>query len=612
MNVHAIFHAMESDWAYPVSSTAFFVRLRCARGDARTVRVRYTDEYLRNHGRPAERSLDLVHTLSDQLFDYWEGIVPADGFITFYYQFCLEPADGSPPLWFARDRHGPEPIASTQHHFVMAWLQPANVARVPDWAKGGLVYQIFPERFCNGDRSNDPPRTLAWDDQSVSWKDFLGGDLPGIIQKLPYIASLGTTIIYLTPVFLSDSSHKYNTFDYFAIDPCFGTLADLKELVDRTHSLGMRVVLDAVFNHVGLEFPPFVDLREKGEQSPWAGWFSVRKFPLVVKDFPDYESFGYYGYMPKVRSDNPEVREYFCKVGRHWIREAGIDGWRIDVAPELDHDFWREFRRAVKAEKPDCLIVGEIWHDCSSWLQGDQYDSTMNYPLGTAIAELLTGKLSSRGFADTCARLLVKYRKPYNDALWNLVDSHDVSRFLTVLGGDRAKLRLGSFLQYTHPGVPLLYYGDEVAMEGAGDSCRRGMIWDEGKQDADLLGWYRRLGKLRRDEAVLVAGDWRLVRAEADTGLYAALRLPSAQEEYASPGGAAPRSLLVLANCGPGPVRPGLGIDELARSGLPSAELEAWGAGLLEDLLGGPGHLASLVLPAWGMALLAVREKSTG
>jgi glycosidase len=433
----------------------------------------------------------------------------------------------------------------------MAWLQEANVATVPAWAKGGLVYQIFPERFANGNPALSPAKTLPWYDESVSWRDFLGGDLPGIIQKLDYIASLGTTILYLTPIFLSDSSHKYNTFDYFTIDPHFGTKDDLINLVDCAHKRGIRVVLDAVFNHVGVEFHGFQDLVAKGETSSYADWFDIWKYPVEVKDFPDYASYGYYGYMPKVTSSNQQVRQYFCEVGRYWIREADIDGWRIDVAPELDHDFWREFRRAVKAEKDDSLIIGEIWHDCSSWLQGDQYDSTMNYPFGAAIAEVVCGlpegeKSTVGYYAVTVANLLVKYRKPYNDALWNLIDSHDVSRFLTVAGGDKAKLRMASFLQYTHPGVPLLYYGDELAMEGQGDNCRRGMLWEPERQDPGLLAWYRRLGAIRKTEPVLATGDWRLVSADDCTGLYVALRIPSVQEKCEK----LPRTLVIVANMG--------------------------------------------------------------
>ena len=218
---------------------------------------------------------------------------------------------------------------------------------------------------------------MKWGDKPTP-KNFAGGDLRGIINHLDYLSNLGITAIYLTPIFKSPSNHKYDIINYYLIDEHFGSLGDLKELIEKAHQKGMRVILDAVFNHCSMESKEFSDVMTKGVNSPYYDWF------LINGDYPDpesvnYECFASCNYMPKWNTSNSKVQEFLINVGLYWIREANIDGWRLDVSDEVSHDFWRQFRKAIKAEKSDCVLIGENWHDAYPYLMGDQYDSIMNY-----------------------------------------------------------------------------------------------------------------------------------------------------------------------------------------------------------------------------------------
>lgn len=210
-------------------------------------------------------------------------------------------------------------------------------------------------------------------------QESLGGTLKGICENIDYIEKLGINCIYLNPIFEAASYHKYDTIDYFEIDPCLGNKADLKELVQQCHKRGIRVILDGVFNHCGADFFAFRDVRQNGKASRYYNWFYHLPETIQYADPPDYEAFAYVKEMPKLNTGNPEVVEYLCNVGTYWIREADIDGWRLDVANEINHEFWRAFRHAVRAVKEDIFLIGEIWEEAGIWLQGDQFDSTMNY-----------------------------------------------------------------------------------------------------------------------------------------------------------------------------------------------------------------------------------------
>ncbi len=421
-----------------------------------------------------------------------------------YQRYFFEQAVGEDTVFFGAEGPSATPPARA---FEYLYTNELDVFEIPDWARGVVAYQIFPERFQNGDTSNDPKDVQDWGGIPTR-ENFFGGDLKGILAKLDYLVDLDVELLYLNPLFRAPSNHKYDTEDYYAIDPAFGSTEDLKELVSQCHARGIRVVLDMVFNHCGYRFAPFQDLLEKGAESRYADWFLVDGFP-VRTDPPNYECVGYYKWMPKLRLKNREVRDYFLDVGRFWIREADIDGWRIDVADEVDFTFLQEFRRAVKELKPDALLLGETWKDGRDLLRGDQMDSVMDYLFRDAlVAYFAERSIDARTFDQRTQRILANYPDNAHPVLYNLIGSHDTARFLTVAGGDLDRLKLAVVFQMTFPGIPAIYYGDELGMKGENDpGCRGPMDWRNG--DLDLLAFYRRLTALRKSSRALRHGTYQ-------------------------------------------------------------------------------------------------------
>lgn len=375
-----------------------------------------------------------------------------------------------------------------------------DVHSPPSWVKDAVFYQIFPERFANGDPTNDPTDVLEWGG-TPSPRNFFGGDLQGVLDHLDYLCELGINAIYFNPLFAATTNHKYDTEDYYLVDPHFGSNTLLKEFVDSCHSKGIRVILDGVFNHCGHTFPPFVDLLANGQSSRYADWFHVREWPpQVIDGIPTYDTFAFEPIMPKFNTENPEVIEYLLNAGRYWIEEIGIDGWRLDVANEVSHSFWRQFRSTIKSVNPEAYLVGEIMHDSLPWLLGDQFDAVMNYPLtNIQINFFAHGQINAAQFSQSVATMLANYPQQITEAAFNLLDSHDTVRFLTLCGGDIRKLKLAVLFQMTFQGAPCIYYGDEIGMDGGYDpDNRKCMEWDSQKQNQELLEYYRWTISLRK------------------------------------------------------------------------------------------------------------------
>ena len=403
-----------------------------------------------------------------------------------------------------------------------------DVFTTPDWAKGAIVYQVFPERFENGNPALTPAGAEPWGSKPTR-ENFMGGDLAGILKKLDHIASLQVGILYLNPIFKSPSNHKYDTEDYYSIDPAFGTLEDLKMLTKACHARGIRVLLDGVFNHCGFYFAPFQDVLKKGESSAYKDWFFVDSYP-VSTDPLNYDCVGYYKWMPKMRMKNPEVRKFFLDVGAYWLREADIDGWRLDVADEVDFTFWQEFRRAMHAIKPDALLIGESWKDAGDMLRGDQMDSVMNYLFRSDLIGFFVNNEPAARFDARLQRLQWIYPQAAQQTLYNLIGSHDTERFLTLCGGDKRKLMLAAAFQMAYSGMPAVYYGDEIGMFGENDpDCRKAMEW--AMVDEALFSYYRKLAALRTQEAALRLGDIHTVHVSDQS--YAFSRHLGAETIYA-------------------------------------------------------------------------------
>lgn len=324
-------------------------------------------------------------------------------------------------------------------------------------------------------------------------------------------------------MFQSRSSHKYDTDDYYAIDPSFGTKEDLKELVRKAHALGMYVILDGVFNHTSVNFFAFQDILKHQGGSMYLDWYYPQELPLKAARGrkPGYKAFGYYGDMPKLNLQNRAAADYIIDVAVYWVRECGIDGWRLDVGDEISHTFWKRFRREIKAVKEDALIVGEIWHFAGDFLAGDEWDSVMNYPFYYAVLELAASQtMGASAFMDRLGFMRGNLNRALDGYLWNFIDSHDTARFLHSAGKSVKKQKLAAALQLLLPGMPMIYYGDEAGMEGGPDpDCRRGMLWEEDRRNGALFAYYQALIQLRHQYPVLTEGELVEAYAQDETGL---------------------------------------------------------------------------------------------
>lgn len=438
---------------------------------------------------------------------------------------------------------------------------------VPDWVGGGVMYHVFVDRFCRGkgevsyrsdtvfdeDWENGTPQYAPIRGGAVTNNVFFGGNLWGVAEKLPYLASLGVTIIYLSPIFEAYSNHKYDTSDYMRIDPGFGGEEAFAHLLDEAHKRGIRVVLDGVFNHTG-DDSVYFDVRGKygipaaDPASPYHNWFN---FYTDGEGRIDYDSWWGIRILPKLNLREPSCRNFL--VGHGGVVEKytaqGVDGWRLDVADELTDEFLDDLRRTARATDTDTFIVGEVWENAvdkmsygkrRKYFRGGQLDSVMNYPLRRALLDFAEQRNGAR-LASTLTELWSSYPPQVCAALMNIVGTHDTERILTMLGdpygvrgvemqqdntlfdrfrlGDEGRrrgirlLRVISALQYTVFGFPCVYYGDETGMEGLGDPfCRRPMNWSN--PDPELTEHYRKLGDIRRNNPVFDGGDFRIRRVE--------------------------------------------------------------------------------------------------
>ncbi len=387
-------------------------------------------------------------------------------------------------------------------------LQKDSFLKTPSWVSEAVVYEIFPDRFCRSGHVEDQEGLLfqKWG-SNPTLNGFQGGDLYGIIEKLDYLMGLGITCLYLTPIFLSTANHRYHTNDYFNVDPILGGNKAFKELISAVHKRNMRIVLDGVFNHCGRGFWPFQNLLENGTSSPYIEWFKVNNWPLkpYVKNG---EKCGYHCWwnnpaLPKFNHNSEHVRNYLISVAMHWV-EMGIDGWRLDVADEVPIEFWLEFRNKVKGINSDVWIFGEIWGDARPWLESKCFDGVMNYRIGWSILSWVAGNnlksnyknqmyplksITTQCFITTLETTFGWYESDINYSQLNLLDSHDVPRALSTLGGDIPALKIALFLLFLQPGASCIYYGTEVGLSGSKDpNCRESFPWGiESNHEISLL-----------------------------------------------------------------------------------------------------------------------------
>ena len=524
MNRHAVLHIPMSQHAFALDENRVVFRLRAARDDLQRVTLIYGDRACRH--TPVDCfEADMRVVRRDTLFDWWE-VTLASPFTRLCYAFRLTGREDDTLLYYG-DQFADALTSERSEYFQLPFNHRADRVSVPGWMQDAVVYNVFPDSFATGKGfiARRPTETI-WQGETVRGR--LGGTLCGVTENLPYIRDLGCTCVYLNPIFAAGEYHKYDVIDYNHIDPALGTNEDFRTLVETAHGMGIRVIIDGVFNHCGWRFFAFRDAVEKGRASRYWDWFYRLPEPLTLprsqRDIPGYECFGYEQMMPKLATDNPAVQDYFCRVGARWVREYGIDGWRLDVANEVSDGFWRAFRRAVKAVNPDCALIGEVWETAAHWLDGSMFDSAMNYDLRRHCRDFFAREdLDAQAFDGRVTDMLMRYRSQTAFAQLNLLDSHDVSRFLSLCGGDIRRMKLAVLFQMTFVGMPCVFYGDERGMTGVTEEeYRSPMPW--AGDGGELLPFYRRAIALRREQPALRRGTFRTVFAQRGGGVYHYIR----------------------------------------------------------------------------------------
>ncbi|MGX7060202.1 glycoside hydrolase family 13 protein [Vagococcus humatus] len=528
MEKAGIYHRPESEFAYLYEKDLMHLRLRTKAADVASVQLIHGDPYLFEVDHWYNQQTPMKPVAHTSLYDYWEIEVTAPH-RRLAYAFYLKGVDGEEVFY------GDQGIFLTPNetrkdsatYFRMPYFQEEDRVKTPDWVKKTVWYQIFPERFANGDKENDPVNTLPWGSkQHPEVADFYGGDLKGIIDHLDYLEHLGVNGLYLCPVFEAKSNHKYDTTDYYQIDSAFGDKKLFKQLIDEAHQRGMRVMLDAVFNHIGYDSPQWQDVLAFGKESKYYDWFYIHQWPVETDKVNNYEgsttiaydTFSFVPNMPKLNTGNPEVAKYLLDIGTYWIQEFDIDGWRLDVANEVDHQFWKKFYQATTELKPDIYLLGEIWHSSQNWLNGDEFHAVMNYAYTKAIQDcFIYQKISVEKMIDSIYEQLMLYRKQTNEVMFNLLDSHDTPRLLTICNEDKDLAKQVLTFMFMQPGAPCIYYGTEIGLTGHGDpDCRKCMIWEEKAQDLELFSFMQQLIDLRKTYADLLSQGSIQLQASKD------------------------------------------------------------------------------------------------
>ena len=506
-----VIHRLTPEYIYARSRTSLAVRLYSSPSEIDGAEIVFWKRNTENR-----KTMELACTLASSEKEEWSAVLHFDDVIRYQqFYFILKYKDGSQSYLCSDGLCDSEP---SEAFFEFFSVGTADYDRTPEWVASSVFYQIFPERFAKGKRDKALHDYVSWN-SVPDQNSFFGGNLQGIEEKTDYLEELGITCIYMTPIFRADFNHKYATTDYFDIDPDFGTKEDFRRLVTKLHEHGIRIILDGVFNHTGVDFEPFRSVREEGYDSRYSDWYYIHGYPLDMQNL-NYECVGDYPYMPKLNTGNPEVQDFVISVMSYWIREFGIDGWRLDVSDEVESSLWVKAANTLKTEFPEILLLGESWADAYS-ITGDtvHLDSMMNYEMRRALVNLFIKGGAVSGFRSCVSNCLMKYRNSTRLAAYNLLGSHDTERIANMTENQHT-IDLAFVCLFALPGVPAVYYGDEIGMTGGNDPyCRGGMIWDEKKQNKSRLSLIRELIKLRKNEKSLQCGDICFMTGDDDRKL---------------------------------------------------------------------------------------------
>ncbi len=640
----------------PVSPTSVELTARAHRDDVERLEV----VYRLNGGALFEQ--EMAPAEGDPAFRYYRATItllaPEDRL-----EYAILYTDGGTELFMGPGGFGdrvPEPLFV----YTRATLPPFTT---PDWARDGVCYQIFPERFFNGDKANDPDFSEPWyadanrlpasgrtndeyfhlmddwydiaglvhspyrTDGKPDWASFYGGDIEGVRQKLPYLADLGVSVIYFNPLNHARSNHKYDPIDYLKVDPHFATEAQFKQFTSEAHAAGIRIVVDMAFNHTGNWHWAFRDGVEKGSASPYWNWYEWKRWPLPGTR--DYKAADYYdcwwgfGIHPNLNFDlsrsnaeenavedvalaspNQAVVDYVLEVPKYWLGELGIDGFRLDVPNEVPFWFWERFRAACSAVKPDCYLVGELWGNAQKWIGPRCFDATMNYKFFRDPVMEFLGKsqIDAAAFDQRLAPGRHQYPPQAVGVMMNLIDSHDTPRFLTTTG-DVRRLMLAAMFSLTYVGMPTIWYGDEIGMEGDKDpDCRRPFDWryEGDPRRVAVRDFYRTMVRLRRATPALQHGRFTTLASQG-TG-YAFARTLGDQAVVALFNGGGAPATVTLAAADLAGLLPGQAAPQLRVVVGPESFPQATGASLRRgDAIRPDGGPLTITLPPLSGAILA-------
>lgn len=492
-------HENTNKYVYKISREVLYLKCLIEKDKVKEVSLEYFDR-----GTTKTYSIPMTNKYQDSTLEYYFCSLEKDiplSYIKYYFKLITHTDE---ILYLGQ--HGlVKEVPSYPFEFL--YLNQGDVHTQNNWLKDCIFYQIFPERFANGDKGNDPEKTIPWGEKPTE-ENFMGGDLQGVIDKIPYLKDLGINCIYLTPIFKAMFNHKYATTDYYTIDENFGTKETFKNLVDECHRSGIKIILDGVFNHSGVDFFAFKDVLENQENSKYIDWFYIKKFPVLISD-DCYESVGGYKWMPKLNTSNNIVQDYFINVLTYWIEKYHIDGWRLDVCDEMDKLFVMKAKKHVETIKNDVPFIGETWGYPGDMLTSSHVNSIMNYVFRDNLIEYIAkNKIDNSEFINRSEKMYGSITDVFNDGLYNLLDSHDTERFMTLCENDVQKYMRAVTLQFILKGSPAVYYGDELGMNGFNDpDCRKAMDWEQVNEENELLIFFKKMIRLRKKYKCLRRGE---------------------------------------------------------------------------------------------------------
>lgn len=497
MEKSALIHKSDSIYSFPVSNNEIEIRLLTKKNDdIRKIELVYNDKYKFHEMIKLKQ---IFKKFSDDQYDYYIDRIKLTDY-RFAYIFRITTLDGE--VFYFSESGVTEDYDITKgfyDFFQVPYINSIDIVKKNNSICNRVLYQIFVDRFNKSNGNTNPRININWGDK-VTGKTIAGGNLKGISEKIDYLKDLGINAIYLTPIFESDSNHKYDIKDYYSISKDFGENIDLKELITKLHNSDMLLVLDGVFNHISIDNEIFQDVIKNNKNSKYYDWFVIKGDKLDLGK-SNYEKFADEIKMPKLNLNNIEVQKYIIDVGRYYVRNFNIDGFRLDVSDEIPHRFWIKFKEAMLEENPNFFLIGENWHNADKYLNsGYEFDSIMNYSITKEVLHFIAwDKYTPIHFKNRIISNLMRYKTNVNYNMLNLLSSHDVYRFLTECNKDVDKFLMGYAFIFTHIGVPCIYYGDEIGLEGGYDpDSRRCFIWDENKWNLKIRETLKQLIDMRK------------------------------------------------------------------------------------------------------------------